>query len=745
MNVKNLDYALQYAAMGWFVFPTYKINPDLKCACGNPLCKSPGKHPIRLATPKGQDDATTDPDIIRGWWKRYPDANIAISLMPSSLVAIDIDPRNGGWETIDALEHKHGPIQSDVLALTGGGGEHRVFTLAKDSQLALPGKLGDGIDVKRNGYIIAEPSNHESGKRYEWEASSNPLEGISPSPLPDFIRDLGHESRKYELAPVTTVPMGDTLRRDLVAALETMPGDDREEWLQVGMALHSTNTGNDAFELWCDWSYKSPKFSLVDQYRTWRSFRNRGLSGVSHNTIFHIASTQYGWENKPAVKEADPIDFSSVAIAQHTKIDQPVNLLRPPGIMADVFHWIHATSQKPQPQFALQAAIGFMSTIIGRRYTTNKRNFPTLYLLNIGKSASGKEHAKNAIEDALEECGCGHLIGPQFYSSNSGLLSTLMKQPSHISIVDEFGKVLENASVKNNALAKGVMTALMESFGRCHGVMRAQGYSDFGGKHRPVEKKEAIVRNPALALLAMTTPETFFDSIGSAAVKDGFLNRFLIVESDIGRQLSVDASHDPLPQNIIEWSQRARERPEGGELVDPDGMPDMTPVFHTIGIHPGAMKLFNEFEKTLLAKMDEYEKDGLSEMFGRTREISMRLALIVAVGCDSKLVMADHAQWAIDYCMYYAIKTVERLKFSVADSDFDSVRKAVMDKLMKAGERGLTLRELCRKCRKFNLVKRRDQDEVLGSLQRMGAAQEMEMKNTTGPARKAWVALKDLD
>ena len=51
------------------------------------------------------------------------------------------------------------------------------------------------------------------------------------------------------------------------------------------------------------------------------------------------------------------------------------------------------------------------------------------------------------------------------------------------------------------------------------------------------ELKDAALRGESLArtVMAMTTPETFFEAIGSAAARDGFLNRFLIVESDIFR------------------------------------------------------------------------------------------------------------------------------------------------------------------------------------------------------------------
>jgi RecA-family ATPase len=51
------------------------------------------------------------------------------------------------------------------------------------------------VDVKCNGYIVVEPSIHPSGKTYSWEFSSNPLDGVVPSPLPDWLRNLQIEKQ----------------------------------------------------------------------------------------------------------------------------------------------------------------------------------------------------------------------------------------------------------------------------------------------------------------------------------------------------------------------------------------------------------------------------------------------------------------------------------------------------------------------------------------------------------------------
>jgi len=50
-----------------------------------------GKRPL---TDHGVKDATTDEATIRGWWARWPDANIGIAT-GHGLVVIDVDRRRG--------------------------------------------------------------------------------------------------------------------------------------------------------------------------------------------------------------------------------------------------------------------------------------------------------------------------------------------------------------------------------------------------------------------------------------------------------------------------------------------------------------------------------------------------------------------------------------------------------------------------------------------------------------------------
>jgi putative DNA primase/helicase len=171
--------ALDYAARGWPVLPLHSAK-DGRCTCGKVDCDSPAKHPRTL---HGLKDATTDPKTIEAWWRTWPDANVGIVTgAPSGLIVVDVDPRHGGDATLDDLLAAHEQLPETPESLTGGGGRHIFFRYPGGTVRSGNGKLGPGLDLKGDsGYIVAPPSVHVSGKRYQWELSSE----VGEVPLAD--------------------------------------------------------------------------------------------------------------------------------------------------------------------------------------------------------------------------------------------------------------------------------------------------------------------------------------------------------------------------------------------------------------------------------------------------------------------------------------------------------------------------------------------------------------------------------
>jgi len=134
-----------YAELGWRVLPVHSVTPQ-GCSCGNPACRTPGKHPLIGNWPKL---ATTEFERIGDWRVRWPDANVGIAIgRASGLFALDIDPQRGGDELLAELESAYGPLPPTSASLTGGGGRHLLFGYPTGEIATRTNALGPGIDVR---------------------------------------------------------------------------------------------------------------------------------------------------------------------------------------------------------------------------------------------------------------------------------------------------------------------------------------------------------------------------------------------------------------------------------------------------------------------------------------------------------------------------------------------------------------------------------------------------------------------
>ena len=162
--------AADYAAAGALVLPLHTPTPDGGCSCRSPRCAHPGKHPRTL---HGLEDATADPEQVGVWWGMWPEANIGIRPHPGHIV-LDVDPRHGGDVQLATMQDRYGRLPSPAPPQPVAE-IHLWFAFDGDPV----GQLADGIDVKSaTGYVVAPPSLHISGRRYEWLATGP----ITPAP-----------------------------------------------------------------------------------------------------------------------------------------------------------------------------------------------------------------------------------------------------------------------------------------------------------------------------------------------------------------------------------------------------------------------------------------------------------------------------------------------------------------------------------------------------------------------------------
>ena len=181
------EAAIFYASCGLPVFPLHHAKGDW-CSCGEALWgrhgdlvhSQVGKHPIPR---HGFQDATKNPVLVARWWSHFPTANIGVPTgTPIGLLVVDMDPKNGGDQTLCRLQADH-PFPPTYTVRTPSGGLHFYFsTLGVDPPLrSSAGRLGLGIDTRGDGgYIVVPPSRTPNGL-YSVE------DAVMPSPIPSWM------------------------------------------------------------------------------------------------------------------------------------------------------------------------------------------------------------------------------------------------------------------------------------------------------------------------------------------------------------------------------------------------------------------------------------------------------------------------------------------------------------------------------------------------------------------------------
>lgn len=134
-TTSRLDKALAWAALGVSVLPT-----------------GVDKRP---KTEHGIDDATTDPETIKTWWSRWPDAQVAIDPDSAGLVVVDGDVKPGK-DYRESLRAAGRALEASGWA-TPSGGRHFLY---RNPGLPLKGGTDvfgiKGLDLRCGGlYAIA--------------------------------------------------------------------------------------------------------------------------------------------------------------------------------------------------------------------------------------------------------------------------------------------------------------------------------------------------------------------------------------------------------------------------------------------------------------------------------------------------------------------------------------------------------------------------------------------------------------
>jgi hypothetical protein len=467
--------------------------------------------------------------------------------------------------------------------------------------------------------------------------------------------------------------------------------------------------------------------------QNWNKNNNPPLPQAEVDSVVHNVKKTHDRKNQIA-----PLFIQSTE-----SIKRPDNLFQPPGLLKNMFQFCEDLAQVPQPELSLVGALALASVTCGRLYRTNMNNFSSMYFMGVAKSGQGKENIKTFIESVLNASDQEKLVVGDGYTSSGAVHSVLKIRPTQITIMDEFGKRLEAISNAGNTNKEDGLQTLMEAWGRCHGTLRPDNYSLMAVQEEYKEKMMSrVAYKPAITLVGLSVPKNFYGALNSGRIADGFLNRFVVVESNEPRRVSDLKKYQEPPTNVVNWVNYVRRLK--GDLSDASRENAELDISQTVlEFDRQSEELLQDFAREIIKRQDILEKDNLEPLLSRSKEKAMRLSLLctLADNADAKKITADITQWAIDYIRYYDLMFIEACRDKVASSATESKIKQVLSFIRSRNGEGISKREVDRH-ELFRSMKSYEVKEIIERLKNAGEIQEVEIKlGGKGRPTKRFVAV----
>jgi putative DNA primase/helicase len=234
-GMSNLDAALALAKRGFAVFP----------------CWENAKEPL---TPNGFKDASKDPAVILGWWRRYLNANVGVACGAVSgkfVVDVDVKGDRDGEADLRLLEKEHGALPATVESITPSRGRHLWFNMPEDRRV--PSKVGwpaDGLDIRGDGgYVVVPPSYViEKKKGYEgpyvWSVDCAPAFADAPAWLLDLVCEGKKERKPPGYFKELSEGVSDGSRNESLAQI-------------IGALIRAGMTGRQAYDYGIYWNERN--------------------------------------------------------------------------------------------------------------------------------------------------------------------------------------------------------------------------------------------------------------------------------------------------------------------------------------------------------------------------------------------------------------------------------------------------------------------------------------------------------
>jgi hypothetical protein len=617
-----------YADYGWFVFPTSDKTPRVRWS----------------------EEATRDHVQIDRWWKRWPDAGVAIVTgSKSGVFVLDVDGENGE-ESLEALERKYGKLP-DTREARSGRGRHLYFVPPAGSSIRnSQGTIGQGLDVRCDGgYIIAPPSYHAAKhKYYKWVAETA-LASLPPWLLTASANPAFRQSANS--------PISEGTRNSTLTSIAGKMRREGSTFADILKVLESVNAER------CDKPLETAEVRRIAESIS--RYPPAAAVAPLPNRPEHSSSVQ-------------PLDVWP----------RPLRTVAYRGVFGELVSVI-APQTEADPAGILFQLLVMFGNIIGR--TAHWRveadaHFLNLNLVLVGATGKGRKgtsggHAWRVMSQVDPEWAKTRRTSG--LSSGEGLIWAVHDPVEKQEPIREHGKggkvndyqtVIEHPGVADKRLLvnESELSSALRVLNREGNTLSAlirQAWD--GGDLRALTKNSpATATNPHISIVGQITRDELRRDLDRTETANGFGNRFLWV-----------------------CVRRSQELPDGGIEVDIQPFVERLRSAADFARQVGEMRRDREagdLWRQVYGRLSAGRPGLLGAMTARAEAQVMRLACLLTLGDLSANVRAQHVRAALEMWRY----CYESASYIFGNRLGDPTADAILGALKTAAPSGLTRTDL---------------------------------------------------
>jgi hypothetical protein len=663
MSKNELAIIHDYAAAGFRVFALHGIDAE-GCLCGNPRCDAAGKHP---AIKKWQAVPAWSDEALENMLEHSITTGYGVCI--DNQLVIDVDPRNGGVESLAKLSADTGIdylATAGFVVQTGGGGWHVYYTRPAGSYAqSLPEY--PGIDFKTSGFVVGCGSLHRSGVRYE-RARGFP-DDMTPAPDAILEKLLRRETNRALLSD-GHIDITDAELTDIVSHIPDV--DDYHRWVQVGMGIHHA-TGGAGIELWDKWSRAGAKYDRESIDSKWHSF-GKSQANITLGSLIYMAKAN-GWVQPVTFPEDAELaaEIPAAGLFDTSHCDP----LRPPGFTGRVTEWINEQSFYPREHLAVIAALTALGNACGLAWRDDITGVaPNLLSICIAGTGTGKESIQNCYAEIMRSAGLAATVHGEIKSKQE-ITRNLIDQQAANYCTDELGEMLKsitNAQKRGGAAyLEGIPGDLMKIFTKPSETLHISGdlrretikslAGQIGALRAAMDENERVdmahldslesllraitetggIPRPYLSLIGFTTMASFEGALSVEMAQNGFINRAIIVEeSDTNPKPNPRQRRQSWPYDMAMMRMAATGKAGGGRA-------EHYSEYFKIATEQAAQAALQAVQawQWEFAEMHR-ETTGYESLARRAYEFVSKISLILSVA-DGGIRTVEHVEWATAY------------------------------------------------------------------------------------------------